>query len=111
MSMIPSVSECFSAEMVRLPAEFFEPRWYAAYTCAKHEKRVAEQFSQRSLESFLPQYESVRRWKDRRVKLQLPLFPGYVFVRLPLPQRVRGLESPRGVRLEGFNGQHARAPA
>ena len=110
MSMIPSVSECFSAEMVRLPAEFFEPRWYAAYTCAKHEKRVAEQFSQRSLESFLPQYESVRRWKDRRVKLQLPLFPGYVFVRLALRERLRVLETPSVVRLVGFNGHPAALP-
>src|SRR2546426_9328810 len=103
MSMIPSVSECFSAEMVRLPAEFFEPRWYAAYTCAKHEKRVAEQFSQRSLESFLPQYESVRRWKDRRVKLQLPLFPGYVFVRLAARQRFRLVVNPPVVAPMGFH--------
>src|SRR5216683_1338901 len=102
-----SVSECFSGETARLPAEFFEPRWYAAYTCAKHEKRVAVQFSQRSLEHFFPQYESMRRWKDRRVKLQLPLFPGYVFVRLALRDRLRVLETPSVVRLVGFGGQPA----
>src|SRR5258708_21480154 len=100
--MIPSVSECFSEETARLPAEFFELRWYAAYICSKHEKRVAEQFSQKSLEHFLPQYESMRRWKDRRVKLRLPLFPGYVFVRLALRDRLRVLETPSVVRLAGF---------
>jgi len=105
-----SVSECFSGETARLPAEFFEPRWYAAYTCAKHEKRVAVQFSQRSLEHFFPQYESMRRWKDRRVKLQLPLFPGYVFVRLALRDRLRVLETPSVVRLVGFNGHPAALP-
>ena len=108
--MIPSVSECFSEETARLPAEFFEPRWYAAYICSKHEKRVAEQFSQKSLEHFLPQYESMRRWKDRRVKLRLPLFPGYVFVRLALRDRLRVLETPSVVRLVGFNGHPAALP-
>jgi transcription antitermination factor NusG len=105
-----SVSETLMGEKTRLPAEFFEPHWYAAYTCAQHEKRVAEQFTQRSLENFLPQYESVRRWKDRRVKLQLPLFPGYVFVRLALRDRLRALETPSVVRLVGFNGHPAALP-
>src|SRR5258708_24978874 len=87
MSMIPRVSECFGGEMARLPAEFVEPRWYAAYTCAKHEKRVAEQFSQRSLEHFLPQYESMRRWKDRRVEVELALFPRERFLLVAPPRR------------------------
>jgi transcription antitermination factor NusG len=105
-----SIAESFSGQIARLPVEFFEPHWYAAYTCAKHEKRVAEQLTQRSLENFLPQYESVRRWKDRRVRLQLPLFPGYVFVRLALRDRLRVLETPSVVRLVGFNGQPAALP-
>src|SRR5713101_5664552 len=84
-----SVSTFCDGELTPLPAEYSEPRWYAAYTCAQHEKRVAEQFTQRALENFLPQYASVRRWKDRRVRLELPLFPGYVFVRLALRERLR----------------------
>jgi len=78
--------------------------WYAAYTCANHEKCVAEQLSLRSVEHFLPLYSSVRRWKDRRVQLQLPLFPGYVFVRLALCDRLQVLEIPSVARLVGFNG-------
>ena len=69
--------------------------WYAAYTRANHEKRVAEQLERRSTECFLPLYESVRRWKDRRVRLHLPLFPGYVFVRLALRDRLRVQNSRR----------------
>jgi len=107
---MPSVSQYFDREMTHLPPDFRERRWYAAYTCAKHEKRVAEQLTQRSLENFLPQYGSVRRWKDRRVKLQLPLFPGYVFVRLALRERLRVLETPSVVRLVGFNGQPTALP-
>src|SRR6267378_5822400 len=87
-----------------LPADYLEPRWYAAYTCANHEKRVREQLEQRSVESFLPLYETVRRWKDRRMRLQMPLFPGYVFVRMVLMDRLRVLQVPSVVRLVGFNG-------
>lgn len=85
-------------------------RWYAAYTCANHEKRVRDQLEERSVESFLPVYETVRRWKDRRMHLQLPLFPGYVFVRMGLADRLRVLQVPSVVRLVGFNGQLTALP-
>ncbi len=88
----------------------FEPRWYAVYTSANHEKRVARQLEQRSVEHLLPLYESVRRWKDRRVRLQMPLFPGYVFVRLALRDRLPLLQIPSVVRLVSFDGQPAPLP-
>src|SRR5205085_5830670 len=76
-----------STELTKLPVEYFEQHWYAAYTCANHEKRVAQQLEQKCVVYYLPLYDSVRRWKDRRVCLQMPLFPGYVFVRLALQHR------------------------
>ena len=93
-----------------LSADSLQLHWYAAYTCANHEKRVREQLEQRSVESFLPVYEAVRRWKDRRMQLQLPLFPGYVFVRMALADRLRVLQVPSVVRLVGFNGQLSALP-
>ena len=82
-----------------------EPAWYAAYTCANHERRVAKQFGNRGLEYFLPQYEAVHKWQDRRVRLQLPLFPGYVFVRMALCDRLRALQVTSVVRLVGFGDE------
>ena len=87
-----------------------QPHWYAVYTCANHEKRVAAELHARAVEHFLPLYASVRHWKDRRVQLDLPLFPGYVFVRLALRDRLRVLGTPSVVRLVGFNGQPAALP-
>jgi transcription antitermination factor NusG len=84
-----------------------KPQWCVAYTSANHEKRVTEQLVQRSVEHFLPTYESVRHWKDRRKKLQLPLFPGYVFVCLSLCDRMKVLQVPGVACLVGFNGQPA----
>ncbi|SRR5437016_6716879 len=91
-------------EPTELPSEYYVARWYAAYTSANHEKGVAKQLDERSVEHSLLLYESVRRWKDRRVKLQLPLFPGYVFVRLALRDRLQVLQVPGVIRLVGFNG-------
>jgi transcription antitermination factor NusG len=88
-------------------ANFFEPFWYVAYTKANHEKRVAQQLEERCIEHFLPLYESMRRWKDRRIWLQTPLFPGYVFVRLALRDRLQLLQTPGIVRLVNFNGHPA----
>lgn len=78
--------------------------WYAIYTCANHERRIADQLVNRGIEHFLPQYESVRRWKDRKVRLQRPLFPGYLFVHMDLQNRLRVLHIPGVVRFVGFDG-------
>lgn len=93
-----------------LPREYCEPRWYAAYTSANHEKRVAEQLEARTVEHFLPLYTSVRRWKDRRLTLQLPLFPGYVFVHMALRNRLQVLQIPGVASLVGFGGRPAALP-
>jgi transcription antitermination factor NusG len=93
-----------------LPSEALAPCWYAVYTRANHEKRVALQLGQRSVEHFLPLYNSQRRWKDRRVQLQLPLFPGYVFVHLALRDRLQVLQIPGVAKLVGFNGTPAALP-
>jgi transcription antitermination factor NusG len=89
---------------------FFEPLWYVVYTNANHEKRVAQQLGQRSVEHLLPLYDSVRRWQDRRVHLQMPLFPGYVFVRFALRDRLQVLQIPSVAHLVSFNGRPAALP-
>jgi len=72
-------------------------RWYAVYTRSRHEKRIKEQLDSQSLESFLPLYEAVHRWKDRRVLVSLPLFPGYLFVRMVLPEHRKPVVTVPGV--------------
>jgi transcription antitermination factor NusG len=86
------------------------PQWYAAYTRANHEKCAAEQLEQRVIEHFLPLYETVRNWKDRRKRMELPLFPGYIFVRVPLQERLRVLVIPGVVRLVGFDNRPVALP-
>lgn len=104
------VNATSSMHCPELKSSYWEPLWYAAYTSANHEKRVAEQLARMSVEHFLPLYDSVRRWKDRRMKLKLPLFPGYVFVRLALRDRLQVLQVPGVAKLVGFNGTPAELP-
>lgn len=86
------------------------PRWYAAYTSARHEKRVAEHLRQREVECFLPLYETIHRWNNGRHRVQLPLFPGYVFVRICLRDKLRVLQAPGLAQLVSFNGAPAPLP-
>jgi len=98
-----------ASELASAP-EYLQARWYAAYTAPRHEKRVTQQMDERQIHCFLPLYRSVRRWKDRRKQLDLPLFPGYVFVHLPLRDRLRVLQLPGVVQLVSFCGKPAALP-
>jgi transcription antitermination factor NusG len=86
---------------------FDRPEWYAAYTNARHEKRVTEYLGGRSVECYLPLYKSVRRWQDRRKEVELPLFPGYVFVRIAYRSRLQVLTAPGVVQIVSFDGKPA----
>jgi transcription antitermination factor NusG len=79
-----------------------ERRWFAVYTTCRHEKRVAHHLEQREIEHFLPIYRTQHKWKDgSRAMLDLPLFPGYVFVRIDPRRRVGVLEVPGVVSMIG----------
>jgi transcription antitermination factor NusG len=107
---IASLRDLNQSSAVFLPSDNLGARWYAAYTSANHEKKVAEQLIAREVDYFLPLYSSVRKWKDRRVVLQLPLFPGYVFVRIALEERIRVQQVPGVACLVGFSGRPAPLP-
>jgi transcription antitermination factor NusG len=56
--------------------------WFALYTYPRHEKTVHEYLKQSAVEAFLPLYTAVHRWRNGvKASVQLPLFPGYVFVK------------------------------
>ena len=87
------------------PDESTVSKWYAVYTCARHEKRVAEQMERRRLHGFVPLYRATHRWKDRRKEVVLALFPSYVFVHLALRDRLRVLEIPGVVSIVSSQGK------
>jgi transcription antitermination factor NusG len=74
LSQMPQTSPWVGAE----PAE----RWYALQTRLQREKVVEQRLMERGVQTFLPMVTEVRRWSDRRKKIQLPLFSSYLFVKL-----------------------------
>jgi len=82
------------------------PNWYAIYVRSSHEVQVANRFISRGIEHYLPQYQVEHRWKNRCTrKLDLPLFPGYIFARILRSERVRVLEVPSVLYVVGTAGR------
>ena len=86
------------------------PHWYAAYTLPRHEKSVADRLRSQDVETYLPLYSLMRTWNRRRVEVELPLFPGYVFAKMIITDRVRVLAHPGVIRVVGFNGNAVALP-
>jgi transcription elongation factor/antiterminator RfaH len=78
-------------------------RWFAVYVRSRHEARVAKHFQDREIEYFLPLYKEERKWSDRKVEIELPLFPGYLFVRMrrTLENMYRVVEVPGVITIVG----------
>lgn len=100
MTLIPQPS----SELARPVEDPNRHNWYVVCTMPRHEKQVAAQLNGRSVENFLPLYQEIHRWKDRRATVLLPLFPGYVFVHVPLMDRLPVLMVPGVLRFVGFGG-------
>lgn len=56
--------------------------WYAVHTRSRHEDRAFLGLQQKSLNVFLPKIEVWSQRKDRRKKILIPMFSGYIFVEL-----------------------------
>jgi transcription antitermination factor NusG len=57
--------------------------WFAVQTWPRYEKKVTAELKKKAIEVFLPLQASLHEWSDRRRVVQVPLFPNYVFVRIP----------------------------
>jgi transcription antitermination factor NusG len=85
------------------------PKWFAVYTTPRHEKAVARHFESRVIESFLPLYREMHRWKNGcRVNVEQPLFPGYIFARIGRSNSTQVLSVP-GVLLIVGSGREPQA--
>jgi transcription antitermination factor NusG len=82
-------------------------RWYVAYTLPRHEKAVENRLITQNIETYLPLYSAMRYWNHRRVKVDLPLFPGYVFLKMRIADKVRIIACSGIIRLVSFNSTAA----
>jgi transcription antitermination factor NusG len=92
----------FSVE--RVPV--LEAPWFAVQTKPQHEKKVAAALEEKGVAAFLPLLSALHQWSDRRRRIDTPLFPGYVFVRVGSQQgtRVPILQTMGVLRFVGSRG-------
>jgi transcription antitermination factor NusG len=86
------------------------PAWFAVWTRSRHEQVVREQIQEKGIEAFLPTVTRWSRWKDRRKKVDWPLFPGYCFARFNPADRLSVLKCTGVVSIVSFNGDIAPIP-
>jgi transcription termination/antitermination protein NusG len=84
--------------------------WYALWTRSRHEQVVREQLEQKQIEAFVPTATKWSRWKDRKKKVDWPLFPGYCFARFDPRQRLPVLKCTGVVSIISFDGEPAAIP-
>ncbi len=87
-----------------------EVHWYALWTRSRHEQVVREQLERKSIEAFLPTVTKWSRWKDRKKKIDWPLFPGYCFARFDVHERLPILKCAGVVNIISFDGEPAPIP-
>jgi transcription antitermination factor NusG len=98
--------------MIERPDRLVKPAWYALYTRSRFEKKMLSELTDRSIEVFLPMREVLSRWKDRKKRIWVPLFPGYIFVNhVDTPEnRYRVLNVSGAVRFVGREGRAEQIP-
>lgn len=93
-----------------LPDPGSAPSWYAVWTRSRHEASVEGQIAGRGIDAFLPTLPRWSRWKDRKKRVEWPLFPGYCFARVAPEESLKILTCPGVVGLVSFNGRPAAIP-
>jgi transcription antitermination factor NusG len=84
--------------------------WYAVWTRSRAEKAVHDQLGVKGLEVFLPTVTRWSRWKDRRKKIDWPLFPGYCFARFDPRESLKVLSCNGVATIVSFDGKLAPVP-
>src|SRR5437773_8284670 len=84
--------------------------WFAIWTRSRHEQMVREQLERKRIEAFLPTIPKWSRWKDRKKKIDWPLFPGYCFARFDPEDALPILKCAGVVNIVSFEGKPAEIP-
>ncbi len=88
------------------------PQWYAVYTRPHFERKVAARLAEKQVEHYLPVFNEVHQWQDRKKPVEVPVFPNYLFVRLvdSPSERLRVLVTSGVVRILGAEVQAEPVP-
>ena len=85
--------------------------WYAVYVRSRYEKKVHKLFLDKGIESSLPLLNTTKQWSDRKKKVKVPLFRGYVFVWIDIHHdKLNVLQTNGVIKLIGIQNEPSRIP-
>jgi transcription antitermination factor NusG len=73
-----------------------ERNWYVVQTRPRYEKKVYEQIKLKTIEAYLPLVLTIRKWSDRKKKVMIPMFSGYLFVHANEEERIEAIKDTVG---------------
>jgi transcriptional antiterminator NusG len=79
-----------------------DKKWYALQVRRRLENIAAAHLAYKGYEQYLPLYRRRRRWADRIKEFDFPLFPGYIFCKFDVLQRLPVLLVPGIISIVGF---------
>ena len=88
-----------------------QAQWFAIWTRSRHEQVVREQIERKKFDAFLPTITRWSRWKDRKKRVEWPLFPGYCFARFDPEDALSILKCSGVVNIISCEGKPAPIPA
>jgi transcription antitermination factor NusG len=108
--MLPAAAPAVPPAPSPVPLAAPSGQWFAIWTRSRHEMVVRDQLGRKGVEAFLPTVTRWSRWKDRRKRIDWPLFPGYCFARLA-DERTMAVRACSGVvAIVSFDGRPAAIP-
>ena len=87
-----------------------EPRWYAAYTKSRTEKKVLARLTENGFEAYLPIQRKRHQWSDRLKWVEEPLIRSYIFIRVNESEYYNAINTPGLVCYVTFEGKAAPIP-
>ncbi len=87
-----------------------EPRWYAAYTKSRTEKKVLARLTENGFEAYLPIQRKRHQWSDRLKWVEEPLIRSYIFIRVNESEYYNAINTPGLVCYVTFESKAAPIP-
>lgn len=84
-----------------------DKHWLVIYTKPRAEKKVEERLIRDGIDAYCPTYITLKQWSDRKKKVELPLIPSYVFVRVNERERTQVLQDPGVMNFVFWQGKPA----
>ncbi|KAA0208196.1 MAG: UpxY family transcription antiterminator [Ignavibacteriaceae bacterium] len=89
--------------------DFGKRDWLVIRTRPRWEKKVYNQIVKGNINAFLPLITTIKKWSDRKKKVEIPMFNSYIFVNVNKLERQQAIQGTLGaMNYIFYNGRPAR---